>query len=378
MLAPAMVNLRPQLGMGRTRLLCIAPFGDYGGSEMVLMRVMRALDETIDLRPLVLTPGPFADMLADEGFEPQVERLHGKSAIARFPAVARSLAERYRGQGMQLVHANGIKAALLGIPLARRLGVPLLWMKHDHFYDGPFARAVASRCDHVAVVSEAMARQFRPHLNGRLSVIYPGVRLGPPPAQAPTEPLIAGVGRLDPRKGFANLIRATRLLRERGHDARIEIAGPVDRVFPEHAAELEELLDELGMRDHAHIGWVEDIDDLYRRARVVAMASPPKRGGRPSEGAPTVLMEAMAHARPVVGPLQAGIAEVVGDCGTLVPEPTPAGLADGLEPFVADADLADERGRAGRKRAEELFSFDRTFEQLTGLWRSLAAPGSGP
>jgi glycosyltransferase involved in cell wall biosynthesis len=371
-----MDNLRTQVGMGTTRLLCIAPFGDYGGSEMVLMRIMRALDESVQVRPVVLTPGPFADMLRAEGFEPQVERLHGKSALARFPRVARALVERYRDQGLQLVHANGIKAALLGIPVARRLGVPLLWMKHDHFFDGRFARAVASRCDHVAVVSEAMALQFRPRLDGRLSVIYPGVQLGPVPEQAATDPLIVAVGRLDPRKGFESLLRATKILRERGHDARVRIAGPVDRVFPEHAQELDDLVDRLGMRDYAEVGWVDDIDELYRRARVVAMASPAKRGGRPSEGAPTVLMEAMGHARPVVGPRQAGIAEVVGDCGTLVAEPTPEGLADGLEPFIADAQLADERGRAGRKRAEEVFSFERTFEQLTGLWRRLAA-GSG-
>jgi glycosyltransferase involved in cell wall biosynthesis len=363
--------------MGTTRLLCIAPFGDYGGSEMVLMRILRKLDESLQVRPVLMTPGPFAEMLRAEGFDPQVESLHGKSAVLRFPSVARSLFERYRDDGVQLVHANGIKAALLGTLVARQLGVPLLWMKHDHFYDGPFARAVAARCDHVAVVSEAMASQFRPRLNGRLSVIYPGVVLEPLPRQQATEPLIVAVGRLDPRKGFPNLMRAAKILRARGYDAHLRIAGPVDRVFPEHVRELDALVEELRMRDYAEVGWVDDVDALYRRARVVAMASPPKRGGRPSEGAPTVLMEAMGHARPVVGPLQAGVAEVMGDCGTVVPKPTPEGLADALEPFVADPELAAERGRAGRRRAEELFSFEQTFEQLTGLWRALAAPGSG-
>lgn len=339
------------------------------------MRVLRALDESIDPRLLVLTPGPFADMLGEEGFDPDVERLHGKRAIARFPLLLRELTERYRGTGVELVHANGIKAALLGVPLARRLGVPVVWMKHDHFYDGRFARAVARRCDHVAVVSEAMAAQFRPELDGRLSVIYPGVRLGPAPEPAPTEPLVVAVGRLDPRKGFESLLRAVKLLRDRGLSPTVRIAGPVDRVFPEHAAELQGVVDSLGMSEYAAVGWVDDVDELYGRARVVAMASPPKPGGKPSEGAPTVLMEAMGHARPVVGPRQAGIAEVVGDVGTLVDEPTPERLADGLEPYIADPALADEVGRRGRERAERLFSFERTLEQLTELWRGLAARG---
>jgi glycosyltransferase involved in cell wall biosynthesis len=199
------------------------------------------------------------------------------------------------------------------------------------------------------------------------------VQLAPLLPPVPTEPLVVAVGRLDPRKGFANLLRAGRLLRDRGLDARMHIAGPVDRVFPHHAAELDALVDELGMREYVKVGWVDDIDSLYRRARVVAMASPPKEGGKPSEGAPTVLMEAMGHARPVVGPRQAGIAEVVGDVGTLVDEPTPEGLADGLEPYIADVRMADEVGRRARGRAERLYSFDRTLDQLTQLWRATAA-----
>src|SRR5918997_198338 len=117
--------------MAVTRILCIAPFGDYGGSEMVMMRVLRSLDASVEVRLVV-----------------------------------------------------------------RGLRVPLLWMKHDHFYDGWPARAVAGRCDHVAVVSEAMAEQFSPRLDGRLSVIYPGVRLEPSSQDEDTEPLIVAVGRL--------------------------------------------------------------------------------------------------------------------------------------------------------------------------------------
>lgn len=363
--------------MNVLRLLIIAPFGDYGGSEMVLMRVLRALPDSIEPHLLVLTPGPFADMLGDEGYNPRVEDLRGKSALARFPLVARSLAADYADSRYDLVHANGVKAALLGVPMARRMGSPLVWMKHDHFYDGRFARAVARRCDHVAVVSQAMAAQFRPEFDDRLSVIYPGVVIEPLPPPVPTEPLVVAVGRLDPRKGFDNLLRAVRLLRDRGQDARAHIAGPVDRVFPDHAAELDALVGELGLREYAEVGWVDDVHELYRRARVVAMASPARKGGRPSEGAPTVLMEAMGQARPVVGPRQDGIAEVVGDVGTLVDEPTPEQLANALEPYIADRAMADEAGLRGRERAERVFSSERTLEALMEMWRTVIAAGDG-
>jgi glycosyltransferase involved in cell wall biosynthesis len=261
--------------------------------------------------------------------------------------------------------------------VARLLGVPLVWMKHDHIFDGRFARTVAARCDRVVVVSEAMARQFDGPLRARVSVVYPGVALGPAPEPRATEPLVVAVGRLDPLKGFSSLLRATKVLRERGLDARLRIAGPVDRVFPDHAAELDALVDELGLREVAEVGWVDDLDALYDRARVVAMASPPGEDGAPTEGAPTVLMEAMAHGRPVAGPRQAGIAEVIGDeAGTLIDDLSPEGFADALAPYLTDQAHADAVGALGRARAERLFGMERTVAQLTGLWRELAERGA--
>ncbi len=162
-----------------------------------------------------------------------------------------------------------------------------------------------------------------------------------------TEPLIVCVGRLDPAKGFYDLIRATKILRERGVDARIRVAGPVDRIYPEHAGELEQLVVDLDLQEYAKVGWVDDLTALYRRCRVVAMASRPQVPGKPSEGAPTVLMEAMAQSRPVVAPREPGMTEVMGDVGTLVDQVDPEGLADALEPYLRDEVLA-RRGRGSR------------------------------
>jgi glycosyltransferase involved in cell wall biosynthesis len=86
-------------------------------------------------------------------------------------------------------------------------------------------------------------------------------------------------------------------------------------------------------------------------------------------------MEGMAHARPVVAPQEPGIAEVVGDCGTLVDERTPDAFARALEPYLADRALAGEVGRRGRERATRLFSFDRTVAVLTHEYLALAAQG---
>jgi glycosyltransferase involved in cell wall biosynthesis len=354
------------------RPLFIAPFGELGGSEMVMLRIVRGLDERFEPRALVLTPGALADRLRSAGVPTDVEHMPGKQAVLRMPAVARRQARALRGERISFIHANQAKAAMLGALLAPRLGVPLLWMKHDHVYDGRPSLALASRCDRVVCVSRAMAAQFERRLGSRVSVAYPGVAVPAAVLPLPQRPHIVSVGRLDPGKGSVELLEAVALLVERGLDVRVTLAGPEDRMYPGHAAELRELAGRLGLAERAAIGWVDDLDELYASASVVALASRARAGGAPSEGAPTVLMEGMAHGRPVAAPREAGIGEVVGDAGALVDARTGAGFADAIEPYLRDRAAAEEAGRRGRDRVERLFSLERTLETMTALYAELA------
>jgi glycosyltransferase involved in cell wall biosynthesis len=355
------------------RPLFIAPFGELGGSEMAMLRIGRGLDSRFAPRALVLTRGPLAEHLEEAGVPTQVEHLPGKQGVLRMPALAWRLRRQLRDEQISFIHANQAKAAILGAMLAPRLGVPLLWMKHDHVFDGRPARALASRCDRIVCVSQAMAAQFEPRFAGRVSVAYPGVAMPARVDPLPGRPHVASVGRLDPAKGSVELLEAVAILRDRGVDVRVTIAGPPDRVFAGHGAELRELADRLGLGEHATIGWVEDLDELYASSSVIALASRERPNGAPSEGAPTVLIEGMAHGRPVVAPDEAGIAELVGDAGTLVSERTGPGFAAALEPYLRDRSLSEAMGRRGRERAERLFSFERSLETLTELYTELAA-----
>ena len=90
---------------------------------------------------------------------------------------------------------------------------------------------------------------------------------------------------------------------------------------------------------------------------MVAMTSRRMRG-RPAEGAPLVLMEGMSHGLPAVGPNEGGIAEVVGDAGTLVDDRTPEGYARALEPYVDLPEMSREVGERGHERVRRRFTFD--------------------
>ena len=103
------------------------------------------------------------------------------------------------------------------------------------------------------------------------------------------------------------------------------------------------------------------------------LPSPPKPGGLPSEGAPTVLMEAMGHGTAVAAARQPGTEEVLGDVGVLVDDLSPEGWANALEPFLADPEVAERVGRQGRERAMEHFSMAHTVAQLEDLYGRMAA-----
>lgn len=348
------------------QILFIAPYGGLGGSENVLVNVLERLDERFAPRVLVLEEGPLAERVAALGIPVEIQHLPGKRGVLSFARAARN-----PSGPVDVIHANGGKAAVFGLPVARRLRAPLIWMKHDHSYDGRLSKALAARCAHVVCVSHVMARQFSSLSDDRVSVIYPGVITRDLAPVAGTSPTIVSVGRLDPFKGFDQLLRAAAKLRDDGVAVDIRVAGPQDRVHTGVEAELKQLADDLGIGAEK-VGWADDLDEVYERARVVVLASKPKGDGAPGEGAPLVLMEGMGAGRPVVGTDQPGIAEVIDDCGSLVPVPDADGLAAAIRPYLEDPQLAAELGARGRKRVEELMTLDRTVAQLSDLYLQLA------
>ncbi len=358
----------------RPTLLVIHPFGGTGGSEEVLVNLVIGLREEFEVIALVMARGPLGERLRELGVDLFVHPLPGKRSLPLIPAAARALGRRLLGRGVTAIHANGTKAAMLGAPLARRLGAPLVWMKHGHDFDWLAPRLVGPRCEHIVCVSSAVAATFPARLQDRTSVVYPGVRLPPTPPVLSPDPVIVSAGTLIPSKGHDTLIRAVAVLRDRGLPGRLEIAGADHPNAPGDRARLRALSAKLGVEDRVELlGWVDDVGSVYGEARVVALASRSPRRRTPAEGAPLVLLEAMGMARPVVAPAESGIEEIVGGAGALVTDATPGGYADALGPYLQDRDLALAVGRSGRDRIASRFTIDRMVSELSSVYRDLGA-----
>src|SRR5207302_3647087 len=99
--------------------------------------------------------------------------------------------------------------------------------------------------------------------------------------------------------------------------------------------------------------------EKLRAADIFALASVTDAEGA-SDVFPTVILEAMASARPVVSTRLAGIPELVvdGETGLLVSPGDIAALTEALQRLVCDRELRVRYGCAGRARIEQHFRIE--------------------
>jgi glycosyltransferase involved in cell wall biosynthesis len=88
-----------------------------------------------------------------------------------------------------------------------------------------------------------------------------------------------------------------------------------------------------------------------------------------AEGLPVAILEAMAHALPVVSTRHEGIPEAVqdGQTGLLVAESDSAAMAHAITGLARDRALRRRMGQAGWARCVELFSWQRERDELLAL-----------
>ncbi len=187
-------------------------------------------------------------------------------------------------------------------------------------------------------------------------------------------PVVAYVGRMVPRKGVRNLIRAAALLIE--HDRmpiRIlavggETADPDPDQTPE-IGELQRLATELGISQHVTFTGKRQPEDLhlYYGAADVVVTTP---WYEPFGLTP---LEAMACGRPVVGSAVGGLTFTIseGITGYLVPPKDPQALAGRLRQLLVDSPLRDRMGRQARRRVLEGFTWPLVAERTARLYEDL-------
>jgi len=231
------------------------------------------------------------------------------------------------------------------------------------------AEFVAAETDY----SRELLCQQCPDSTGKIYRVYNGIDLEffsvPYPSKANPVPRIISVGRLVAFKGFEDLIDACGELARRGLDFNCEIIG--DGPLRD---DLQAKIDTLKLSPRVKLlGSLSQgaVIEKLHVADIFALASVTDRQGA-SDVFPTVIIEAMAAARPVVSTRLAGIPELVahGETGLLVAPGDTSALVQALEELIRDPELRSRYGRAGRARIEQHFRIEHTVAPLLQLFET--------
>jgi phosphatidylinositol alpha-1,6-mannosyltransferase len=185
-------------------------------------------------------------------------------------------------------------------------------------------------------------------------------------------PVVVGVSRLVPRKGFDVLIRSATKLQGRHPELTIAIAG---------SGRDRRRLETVAARASARVRFLGRVPDellpqLYGCADVFAMACRNRWFGLEQEGFGIVFLEAAAAGVPQVAGASGGSDEAVvsGDTGFVVDDPRdPGAVAQALLALFADADRRRQMGEAARRRAVEEFSYDVLARRLSAAIEGMRA-----
>lgn len=359
-----------------------------GGVERYAARVASALVDEPGLRPVVLTTGETAfrtRVTVEDGVTiVRLGRLLRLSNTPLSPLWPIQVRWWLRRLGVDVVNAHAPVPGLGDIAVAVAGKRPTVLTYHSGTmhkggedtgladwligrYERHLLPRVFNRADVLVPVSPVALAAGRP---GAVQ-ITPGVDVdrftpGPPASQRARDLVYVGrVDRSSAWKGIDVLIRALARLGDLP-GVRLRLVGDGD-ALPDHLA----LAARLGVADRVESVGPLHGADLVKAVQSAAVLVLPSLTDAEAFG--MVLMEAMACATPVVASSVGGPAFVLadGESGSLVPPGDPVALEHACRRLLEDAHLADRMGRAGRRRAEELFAWPTLTRRYAELFRTL-------
>lgn len=311
---------------------------------------------------------------------------HGRlSYIKRVVDVARSVKP-------DLIHTSVFEADIAGRTAGRVLRVPFSTSLVNEYYGASHSSEVprwklagaqfadwltARGASRFHAVSEAVKDSAAPALaldRARIEVIPRGRDPRHLPFRPPgvsellrshlglgaDTPVILGVGRLEPQKGFRHLLESLALVAAALPASVVLIAGRDGRA----SAELRALAAQAPL-EVRFLGHRTDVPQLLAMADVLAFPSE-------REGSPGTLIEAMAAGTPVVSSDIAPCLEVLGgresDIARLTPLGDSAALAAALVDTINNNTMARERADRARARFDATFTIDSVAKEMAGFF----------
>ncbi|RSJ39831.1 glycosyltransferase family 4 protein [Streptococcus sanguinis] len=379
------------------RILYLHAGAEMYGADKVLLELVKGLDKD-EFEPHIILPndGPLVEALRQVGAQVSVldypilrRKYFNPKGIAdyirSYNFYAKQIALYAREHSIDMVH-NNTAAVLEGIYLKRKLKLPLIWHVHEIIVKpkaiSDFINMLMGRyADKIVTVSQAVANHIKqsPFIkDSQVEVIYNGVDNAvyyPMDASSIREKfdiaqdalVIGMIGRVNAIKGQNDFIEAVEPLLEKNEQAVAFLAGGV---FPGEEWRLEELdkrIASSSVVSQIHrIDYYDKTSELYNMFDIFVLPS------IKPDSLPTVVLEAMACSKPVVGYNNGGIAEMVVDdkSGCLAKPNCPQELSNAISLLLDSSEKREKFGRVGYQRQKELFSLESYIKNFSELYKT--------
>jgi glycosyltransferase involved in cell wall biosynthesis len=374
------------------RILYLIPNDWYFWTHRLrLARAARAAGYAVTIATL---PGEYVERIKAEGFdfEPlQLQRLDA-TPLTEGRTIANIVALHRRLQP-QLVHQVTLRVILYGSIAARLTGVPTVnavtglgYLFTSNQWREKIMRRALTLAYRFCLANKNARTIFQNEddrsffvqqriLPERRTALIAGAgvdtTLFTPQPEPVGTPVILLTARMLRDKGVVELVEASRLLKQRGQQVRVMLAGMLDPGNPTAIGETELR----GWQTEGLVEWVgprSDVPDLLAQSHIVCLPSY-------REGLPLSLIEAASSGRPIVTTDVPGCREIVraGWNGLLVPPKDPVALADALQKLLLAPAMRQEMGAKGRALVLEKFTQELVIRQTLDVYKSLmtaAAP----
>lgn len=379
------------------RILYLHAGAEMYGADKVLLELIKGLySKEFEAHVILPNDGVLVEALRQVGAKVSVldypilrRKYFNPKGIAdyirSYNFYAKQIALYAREHSIDMVH-NNTAAVLEGIYLKRKLKLPLIWHVHEIIVKpkaiSDFINMLMGRyADKIVTVSQAVANHIKqsPFIkDSQVEVIYNGVDNAvyyPMDASSIREKfdiaqdalVIGMIGRVNAIKGQNDFIEAVEPLLEKNEQAVAFLAGGV---FPGEEWRLEELdkrIASSSVVSQIHrIDYYDKTSELYNMFDIFVLPS------IKPDSLPTVVLEAMACSKPVVGYNNGGIAEMVVDdkSGCLVKPNRPQELSNAISLLLDSSEKREKFGRVGYQRQKELFSLESYIKNFSELYKT--------
>ena len=352
------------------KILYLHAGAEMYGADKVLLELIKGLDQdAFEAHVILPNDGVLVGALEEVGAKVKVidypilrrKYFNPKGILEYFGSYNRyskQIAKYTKENGITLIH-NNTTAVLEGIYLKRKLKLPLIWHVHEiivkpkaisdfiNFLMGRYADTIVTVSNAVDQVMDASA------VRDQFGIAQDALVIGM-------------VGRVNAWKGQGDFLEAVTPILKANPKAVAFLAGSAFEGEEWRVDELEKAIsDSPSASQIKRIDYYSKTTELYNMFDIFVLPS------TNPDPLPTVVLEAMACCKPVVGYRHGGVCEMVkeGENGLLATPNQPAELSKAIQELADNTEKREQYGMASVKRQKELFSLQSYIGNFSELYK---------